>query len=78
MVSARSIEDGDDQNEEKSHYMLIEHLRQEITPSWGDAVLLSCCFAAGLLDAGVFNVWSCFVGMQTGKYARREQQTALT
>jgi len=72
MVSSRSVEDGDEPDEQKSQYRLIEHLRQEITPSWGDAVLLSCCFAAGLLDAGVFNVWSCFVGMQTGKCARRE------
>lgn len=42
-------------------------LRDEITPESTDYVLLLGCLATGLLDASVFNVWSCFVSMQTGE-----------
>lgn len=44
------------------------YFRDEITSSWGDAVLIVGCFATGLLDSAVFNVWSCFVSMQTGEH----------
>ena len=44
------------------------YLREEVTVSWGDAVLIVGCFATGLLDSAVFNVWACFVSMQTGKF----------
>lgn len=40
---------------------------QEVTESWGDAVLIVGCFVTGLTDSAVFNVWSCFVSMQTGR-----------
>lgn len=43
------------------------YLQEEVTAAWGDAVLIVGCFATGLLDSAVFNVWSCFVSMQTGK-----------
>lgn len=43
------------------------YLREEVTVSWGDAVLIVGCFATGLLDSAVFNVWACFVSMQTGE-----------
>jgi Protein of unknown function (DUF1275) len=42
-------------------------LDEEVTKSWGDAVLLLSCYVTGLLDSAVFNVWSCFVSMQTGE-----------
>lgn len=29
--------------------------------------LLVCCFITGLIDAGSYNAWSVFMGMQTGK-----------
>jgi hypothetical protein len=41
---------------------------QEVTQSWGDAVLIVGCFVTGLLDSAVFNIWSCFVSMQTGMF----------
>jgi hypothetical protein len=44
------------------------YLQEEVTAAWGDAVLIVGCFATGLLDSAVFNVWSCFVSMQTGKF----------
>ena len=46
---------------------LREHFNQEVTESWGDLVLILGCFITGLLDSAIFNVWSCFVSMQTGK-----------
>lgn len=42
-------------------------MQEEVTAVWGDAVLIVGCFATGLLDSAVFNVWSCFVSMQTGE-----------
>lgn len=44
------------------------YLQEEVTAVWGDAVLIVGCFATGLLDSAVFNVWSCFVSMQTGDF----------
>ena len=43
-----------------------KHFSQELSPSWADIMLILHCFVTGLLDAAVFNVWSCFVSMQTG------------
>ena len=45
-----------------------EHFQAEVTESWGDLILILSCFVTGLLDSAVFNVWSCFVSMQTGQY----------
>jgi hypothetical protein len=42
--------------------------REEVTAEWGDLVLIVGCFATGLLDAAIFNVWQCFVSMQTGMH----------
>ena len=44
-----------------------EHLAQDVEEAWSDTLLLVMCFVAGLVDSAVFNVWSCFVSMQTGK-----------
>jgi hypothetical protein len=43
-----------------------QKMKQDVDKSWTDAVLLVTCFVTGLTDSAVFNVWSCFVGMQTG------------
>lgn len=42
------------------------NLLAPIDPKHGDLALLACCFVTGLLDCGVFNNYSVFVGMQTG------------
>lgn len=42
------------------------YFEQEVSTSWGDLILILGCFVTGLLDSAVFNVWSCFVSMQTG------------
>ncbi|KAH7244435.1 uncharacterized protein BKA55DRAFT_85040 [Fusarium redolens] len=38
----------------------------EIDPRWGDILLLICFFVAGLVDSAAFNMYGCFVSMQTG------------
>ncbi|THW02824.1 hypothetical protein D6C85_02744 [Aureobasidium pullulans] len=45
---------------------LRDHFDAELTESWADSVLIVSSFITGLLDSAVFNVWSCFVSMQTG------------
>lgn len=46
------------------------YLTEELSKKHTDLILLFGCFATGLLDAAVFNVWSCFVSMQTGMSLR--------
>lgn len=46
-----------------------EHFKQNVSQSWSDIVLIICTFIAGLVDSAVFNVWDCFVSMQTGMNA---------
>ncbi|KIX05727.1 uncharacterized protein Z518_03699 [Rhinocladiella mackenziei CBS 650.93] len=43
-----------------------QYLSEEADESWGDLILIVACFISGLVDSAVFNVWSCFVSMQTG------------
>ena len=38
----------------------------EIDTKWGDIVLIGCFFCSGLIDATAFNIYGCFVSMQTG------------
>ena len=33
--------------------------------------LLVCCFLTGLIDAGSYNAWQVFMGMQTGQLPSR-------
>ncbi|KAK6382642.1 hypothetical protein LTS17_003311 [Exophiala oligosperma] len=43
-----------------------DHLSVDVDESWADLILIVACFISGLVDSAVFNVWSCFVSMQTG------------
>ena len=45
-----------------------QYLAQDVDKSWADVILLVACFMSGLVDSAVFNVWSCFVSMQTGEF----------
>lgn len=38
----------------------------EIDTKWGDIILLGCSFCSGLIDSAAFNIYGCFVSMQTG------------
>lgn len=39
----------------------------EVDTRWGDILLLVCFFVAGLVDSAAFNMYGCFVSMQTGQ-----------
>lgn len=41
-------------------------LDAQIDTKWGDLILLGCFFCSGLIDSMAFNMYSCFVSMQTG------------
>lgn len=45
---------------------LRRHMSQDVHEDWTDVILIAMSFITGMVDAAVFNVWSCFVGMQTG------------
>jgi hypothetical protein len=55
-------------NNKKSRLSTLKkHLSTDVDESWADLILLVTCFISGLVDSAVFNVWSCFVSMQTGQ-----------
>ncbi|KAJ5999605.1 hypothetical protein N7481_000014 [Penicillium waksmanii] len=39
---------------------------QNLDPTHADLVCLLLCFLTGLCDSSAYNIWSCFLGMQTG------------
>jgi len=43
-----------------------KHLSSSISLKHADLPLLVCCYVTGLIDAGAFNAWGIFMGMQTG------------
>lgn len=55
-----------------------DHFDAELTESWGDSVLIASSFITGLLDSAVFNVWNCFVSMQTGEICHSYQRVSTT
>lgn len=68
-MDRRSIlsDESEDYDQATRNQWLPPHLTQEVNREWTDLILLMGCFATGLLDAAVFNVWQCFVSMQTGE-----------
>lgn len=50
---------------------------EEVDPRWGDLVLLVCFLIAGLVDSAAFNMYGCFVSMQTGNFAPSAIRRAL-
>jgi hypothetical protein len=45
---------------------LRRRLDAPIDPKWADIILLGCFFCSGLIDSMAFNMYGCFVSMQTG------------
>ncbi|KAJ9608241.1 hypothetical protein H2200_007229 [Cladophialophora chaetospira] len=43
-----------------------QYMAEDANKEWADLILLVTCFISGIVDSAVFNVWSCFVSMQTG------------
>jgi len=44
-----------------------QYMAEDANKEWADVILIVTCFISGIVDSAVFNVWSCFVSMQTGK-----------
>ncbi|EKJ77891.1 hypothetical protein FPSE_01984 [Fusarium pseudograminearum CS3096] len=44
----------------------VRRFTADIDTRWGDLLLLVCFFVAGLVDSAAFNMYGCFVSMQTG------------
>ncbi|KAM5353556.1 hypothetical protein ACJ41O_000206 [Fusarium nematophilum] len=45
---------------------LSRRFTSDVDVRWGDILLLVCFFVAGLVDSAAFNMYGCFVSMQTG------------
>ncbi|KZM19333.1 uncharacterized protein EKO05_0002918 [Ascochyta rabiei] len=43
-----------------------QRLDAQIDSKWADLILLGCFFCSGLVDSMAFNMYACFVSMQTG------------
>lgn len=80
LVNTATMPDVEDNQEQSKSRMssLREHFDAELTESWADSVLIVSSFITGLLDSAVFNVWSCFVSMQTGEICRSYHAIAMT
>ena len=42
------------------------HLREEVSTSHADILMLICCLVSGLVDSTIYNAYGTFVSMQTG------------
>jgi hypothetical protein len=51
--------------QETKHTM--DYLNNQLDTARMSLVIITCFFISGLIDSVVFNSWSCFVNMQTGK-----------
>ncbi|KAL6712032.1 hypothetical protein ACN47E_003075 [Coniothyrium glycines] len=43
-----------------------QYLSADLDTKWADVPLLACFFCSGLIDSMAFNMYGCFVSMQTG------------
>ncbi|KAM0544120.1 hypothetical protein ACHAPJ_012002 [Fusarium lateritium] len=53
-------------SKEASPSSVSKRFTSEVDVRWGDILLLVCFFVAGLVDSAAFNMYGCFVSMQTG------------
>ena len=52
-------------NEDASPYTkFTNHLTSDIDVGRADLILIICFFISGLIDAGAYNAYECFTGMQ--------------
>ena len=45
-----------------------QRLDADVDARWADLILLGCFFCSGLIDSMAFNMYACFVSMQTGQF----------
>ncbi|KAL8707506.1 MAG: hypothetical protein Q9220_007496 [cf. Caloplaca sp. 1 TL-2023] len=53
-------------DQHKKPRRLRPYLAAPIDTHHADLPLLACCFVTGIIDAGAYNAWGTFMGMQTG------------
>lgn len=56
----------DEVGDMKKKASIRSRLEAQIDTKWGDIVLLACFYCSGLIDSMAFNMYGCFVSMQTG------------
>lgn len=57
------------QRRQKGSKQLRQYLIAPVNLHHADLPLLACCFVTGIIDAGAYNAWGTFMGMQTGKHS---------
>ncbi|KAI4222215.1 MAG: hypothetical protein L6R36_006315 [Xanthoria steineri] len=53
-------------SEKHSKHSVRRYLAANVSTRHADLPLLACCFVTGIIDAGAYNAWGTFMGMQTG------------
>ncbi|CAL8585002.1 hypothetical protein XPA_010584 [Xanthoria parietina] len=53
-------------SEKHTKHSVRQYLAANISTRHADLPLLACCFVTGIIDAGAYNAWGTFMGMQTG------------
>ncbi|KAF2676237.1 hypothetical protein K458DRAFT_492565 [Lentithecium fluviatile CBS 122367] len=62
MATENKETDGTDHKDSQ----IIRRLEAQVDPKWADSILLGCFYCSGLIDSMAFNMYGCFVSMQTG------------
>lgn len=57
----------DDLEKPRAKSQAQQRLGAEVDAEWADSILLGCFFCSGLIDSMAFNMYACFVSMQTGQ-----------
>jgi hypothetical protein len=59
---------GGDLEKPQAKSQIQQRLDADVDARWADLILLGCFFCSGLIDSMAFNMYACFVSMQTGQY----------
>jgi hypothetical protein len=57
---------------------IYRRLNAQVDTKWGDLILLGCFYCSGLVDSMAFNMYGCFVSMQTGTLNNHEARRKFT
>lgn len=57
---------------------IYRRLNAQVDTKWGDLILLGCFYCSGLVDSMAFNMYGCFVSMQTGKLKNHKARRKFT
>lgn len=58
---------GDNLEKPQAKSQIRQRLDADVDARWADLILLGCFFCSGLIDSMAFNMYACFVSMQTGQ-----------